>query len=147
MPFRLSNTPASFQDYINMILVKKLDIVIIVYLNDILIYTKDHSQCHVEAVRWILETLRKNGLFANLKKCRFHKDKVRFLGYVVSSQGIQIEDKRIKAVKNWSEPKSVQDIQVFIGFVNFYQRFIWGFSRIAASLTSMLKMTGSSDLP
>ena len=77
------------------------------YLDDILIYTEDQGQGHVEAMRWVLDLLRKNGLFANLKKCQFYKDEVRFLGYVVSSQGIQMEDEKIKAVKNWPEPKSV----------------------------------------
>ena len=147
MPFGLSNAPASFQGYINKILAEKLDIFVIVYLDDILIYTEDQGQGHVEAVRWVLDLLRKNGLFANLKKCRFHKDEVRFLGYVVSSQGIRMEDERIEAVRNWPEPKSVRDIQVFIGFANFYRRFIRGFSRIAAPLTSMLKMTGLSESP
>ena len=146
IPFGLSNAPASFHGYINKILVEKLDIFVIVYLNDIFIYTEDQGQGHVEAVRWVLEILRKNGLFANLKKCRFHKDEVRFLGYVVSSQGIRMEDERIEAVRNWPEPKSVRDIQVFIGFANFYRRFIRGFNKIAAPLTSMLKTTGSSDL-
>ena len=146
MPFGLSNAPTSFQGYINKILAEKLDIFVIVYLDDIFIYTEDQGQDHVEAVRWVLDLLRKNGLFANLKKCRFHKDEVRFLGYVVSSQGIRIEDKRIEAVRNWPEPKSVRDIQVFICFANFYRRFIQGFSRIVAPLTSMLKTTGSSDL-
>ena len=145
MPFGLSNAPASFQGYINKILAEKLDIFVIVYLDDIFIYTEDQSQGHVEAVRWVLEILRKNGLFANLKKCRFHKDEVQFLGYVVSSQGIWMEDEKIEAVKNWSEPKSVQDIQVFIGFANFYWRFIQGFSKIAAPFTWMLKTTGLSD--
>ena len=90
--------------------------------------------------------IEKNGLFANLKKYWFHKDKVQFLGYVILSQGIRIEDKRIKAVKNWPEPKLVQDIQVFIGFSNFYWYFIRSFSRIAAPLTLILKTTRSLDL-
>ena len=143
MPFGLSNAPASFQGYINKILAENLDVFIIVYLDDILIYTEDQGQDHVNAVRWVLDLLRKNGLFANLKKCRFNKDKVRFLGYVVSAQGVKMEDKQIKAVKNWSEPKLEWDIQVFIGFANFYWCFIQGFSRIATPLTSMLKTTWS----
>ena len=80
-------------------------------------------------------------LFANLKKCRFHQDEVCFLGYVVSSKGISMEAERIEVVRKWPEPKSVRDIQVFLGFANFYRRFIQGFSRIAAPLTSMLKTT------
>ena len=110
MPFGLSNAPASFQGYINKILAEKLDIFVIVYLNDILIYIENQGRGHVEAVRWALNILRKNGLFANLKKCRFHKDKMGFLGYVVSSQGIQIKDERIEVIRNWPEPKSVRDI-------------------------------------
>ena len=110
MPFGLSNAPATFQGYINKILAEKLDVFVIVYLDDILIYTEDPGQAHVEAVRWVLENLRRHGLFANLKKCRFHQDEVRFLGYVVSAQGVQIEEERIKAVKSWPEPKSVRDI-------------------------------------
>ena len=110
MLFRLCNAPASFQGYINKILAKKLNIFVIVYLDDILIYTEDPGQAHVDAVRWVLEELRKNGLFANLKKCRFHKDEVRFLEYVMSAQGVRMEEKKIDAVKNWPEPKSVRDI-------------------------------------
>ena len=147
MPFGLSNTPATFQGYVNKILAEKLDIFVIVYLDDILIYTKDPGQPHVEAVRWVLDQLRKYSLFANLKKCRFHQDEVRFLGYVVSSKGISMEAERIEVVRKWPEPKSVRDIQVFLGFANFYWQFIQGFSKIAASLTSMLKTTGSLDMP
>lgn len=109
------------------------------YLDDIFIYTKDPGQGHVKAVRWVLNVLRKHGLFANLKKCRFHKDEVRFLGYVILTHGIRMEDERIEAVKTWPEPKSVRDIQVFLGSANFYQRFIQSFSKIAAPLTLMLK--------
>ena len=124
MLFRLSNIPASFQDYINKILAKKLNICVIVYLDDILIYTKDAEQAHVNAVWWVFENMRKHGLFANLKMCRFHKDEIRFLGYVVSAQGVRIEEERIEVVKNWPKPKSIQDIQVFLSFANFYWRFI-----------------------
>ena len=145
MPFGLSNALASFQGYINKILAKKLNIFVIVYLDDILIYIKDPGQGLVEAVWWVLDVLWRYGLFAHLKKCWFHKDEIRFLDYVVSAQGVKIEDEQIKVVKNWPEPKSVQDIQVFIGFANFYRCFIRGFSRIAAPLTFMLKTTGSSD--
>ena len=142
MPFGLSNAPATFQGYVNKILAEKLDIFVIVYLDDILIYTEDPGQPHVEAVRWVLDQLRKYSLFANLKKCRFHQDEVRFLGYVVSSKGISMEAKRIEVVRKWPEPKSVRDIQVFLGFANFYRRFIQGFSKIAAPPTSILKTIG-----
>ena len=85
MLFRLSNIPASFQNYINKILPEKLNIFVIIYLDDTLIYTEDQGCGHVEAVRWMLDLLRKNGLFANLKKCQFYKGEMRFLRYVVLS--------------------------------------------------------------
>ena len=137
--FGLTNASASFQRYINKILPEKLDIFIIVYLDDILIYTKDDGDGHVAAVQWVPEQLRKFSLYANRKKYQFYQDEVWFLGYVLSLKGIRMEDKWIEAVKQWPEPQSVQDIQVFLGFVNFYKRFIQGFSRIVASFTLMLK--------
>ena len=110
IPFGLFNAPTSFQGYINKILSKKLDVFVIIYLDDIFIYTEDQGWGHVEAMWWVRDLLRKKGLFANLKKCRFYKDKVQFLGYVISSQDIQMEDERIEVVKNWPKQKSVQNI-------------------------------------
>ena len=78
----------------------------------------------MQAVQWVPDLLKKNMLFAKLKKCQFHQNKVQFLGYVVLAHKIRMKDKQIKEVKNWPKPKSVQDIQVFIGFANFYWRFI-----------------------
>ena len=99
--FGLTNVPASFQGYIKKIFAEKLDIFVIVYLGDILIYTDDDGDGHIAAVRWVLEQLRKFSLFANLKKCQFHQKEVWFLGYLVSSKSICIENKRIEAVKQW----------------------------------------------
>ena len=144
MPFGLSNAPANFQGYINKTFAVKLDIFVIVYLDNIFIYTKDLGQPHVEYVHWVLEQLWNHGLYSNLKKCRFHQDEVRFLGFVVSAQGIKMKEKRIEIVKTWPEPQSVKEIQVFLGFANFYRRFIKRFSKIAAQLTFMLKTTSDS---
>ncbi len=99
MLFGLSNTPASLQGYINKILAEKLGIFVIVYLANILVYTEDAGQPHMDAVHWVLEQLRKESLYANLKKCRFHQDEDRFLGFVVSAQGIRMEEDRIETVK------------------------------------------------
>ena len=93
----------------------------------------------------MLDVLQRHKLFANLKKCQFHKDKICFLGYIMLAQGVKIEDKWIKTMKNWPKPTSARDIQVFIGFANFYQRFIQSFSKIAVSLISMLKTTWSFE--
>ena len=110
MLFGFFNTPAIFQGYVNKILAEKLDVFIIIYLDDILIYIEDPGQPHVEAVYWVLDQLRKYSLFANLKKYNFYQDEIRFLGYVVSSKGINMEAERIEVVKKWPKPKSVRDI-------------------------------------
>ena len=112
-----------------------------------MIYTKDLGQLHVEAVCWILDQLRKYSLFANLKKYWFYQDEICFLKYVVLSKKISIEAKKIELIKDWPELKSVCNIQVFLGFANFYRQFIQGFSKITAPLISMLKTTGSLDKP
>ena len=104
------NALANFRGYINKILTKKLDIFVIVYLDDILIYADNNEDSHVAAIQRILEQLRKFLLFANLKKCRFYQKEVWFLGYIMSSKGIHMEDKKIEAVKQWPESQSVQDI-------------------------------------
>ena len=120
IPFGLTNLLKSFQGYVNNILAEKLDIFIIIYLNNIFTYTKNSGKGHVKAIQWVLEVLRKYGLNANLKKCCFHQDRIRFLGFVFSIDDIRMEEERINVVKKWPAPKSIQDIQVFIGFANFY---------------------------
>ncbi len=144
MPFGLSNAPVSFQGYINKIPAEKLDIFIVMYLDNILIYTKDPGQFYVEVVQWLLEQLRKHSLYANLKKCWFCEDELQFLGFVVLAQSIRIEEEKIEAIRDWPEPQSVRNIQVFLGFANFYRKFIRNFCRIAAPLTSMLQTTNES---
>ena len=91
MPFSLSNAPATFQGYVNKILAKKLDIFVIVYRDDILIYTEDPGQPHIEVIDWVLDQLWKYSFFTNLKKCCFYQNKICFLGYVISFKGISME--------------------------------------------------------
>ena len=100
MPFDFFNALATFQGYVNKILAKKLDVFVIIYLDNILISTKDLGQAHVEAICWVLKNLQKHNLFANLKKYWFHQDEFRFLDYVVSTQRVQIEDERIEVIKS-----------------------------------------------
>ncbi len=110
MPFGLANALAIFQGFINKILIEKLDVFVIIYLDDILIYIENKDEEHVQAVRWVLDQLRKYSLYVNLKKCRFHYDEVRFLDYIISHQDIRMEEEQIKAVCDWPEPQSVRDI-------------------------------------
>lgn len=106
VPFGLSNAPATFQAYINAALAKKLDVFVIVYLDDILIYSENPKD-HVDYVKWVLDRLQKQSLFANLKKCFFHMEEVSFLGYIVFANGVHIENSRVDCVKNWPEPTSI----------------------------------------
>ena len=99
--FGLFNAPATFQRYINKILAKKLDVFVIIYLDNILIYMEDSGQLHVEAIHWVLDQVQKYFFFVNLKKYCFHWDKIRFLGYVVSSKSISMKAKKIEVVKKW----------------------------------------------
>ena len=107
MSFGFSNAPATFQGYVNKILAEKLDVFVIVYLDNILIYTEDPGQPYVNVVCWVLDQLQKYSFFANLKKGRFHQDEICFLEYIVSSKDISMEVERIEVVKKWPEPKSV----------------------------------------
>lgn len=114
MPFGLSNAPATFQGLINRILAEKLDVFCIVYLDDILICTEEAGLAHIEAVRWVLEQLLRHGLYANLQKCRFSQEEVR---YINSPEGIRMENERINSVCDWPRPQCVRDVQVFLDFV------------------------------
>lgn len=136
MPFGLTNAPATFQAYINKALAGLVDICCIVYLDDILIYSKDEAM-HEQHVRSVLERLRKWHLYINLGKCEFHTTEVGFLGFIVSPEGIRMEDERIKAVAQWPLPSSVRDIQSFLGFTGFYRRFIHKYSKVTAPLTNL----------
>ena len=110
MLFGLFNASITFQGYINKILAEKLNIIIIAYLDDILIYTEDPSQLHIEVVGWVLDQFWKYLLFVNLKKYQFYQNKVYFLEYIVSFKDIRIETKNIEVIKKWPKLKLVRDI-------------------------------------
>ena len=142
MPFGLCNAPATFQQYINEALAGLIDVFCVVYLDDILIFSEKAEE-HVNHVRQVLERLRRYKLFINLKKCDFHTDRVEFLGFVISTTGVSMEKSRIDAIESWPVPTSFREIQVFLGFANFYRRFIYRYSHHAAPLTSLLR--GAKD--
>ena len=137
MPFGLANAPATFQSYINRALREYLDVFCIAYLDDILIFS-DNEEVHEEHVRMVLGRLRQFRLFGKLVKCVFHTRRVGFVGFVLTPGGVSMEDDRIKTVKEWPLPKTHRDIQVFLGFANFYRRFIAHYSRICRPLTALL---------
>jgi len=134
MPFGLTNTPAAFQQFINSIFADLLDVCMVVYLDDILVYSEDES-LHQEHVREVLCRLCQHGLFANPQKCEFHTNTTEYLSYILSPTGLSMSSDKIKAIQDWPEPHKVKDIQSFLGFVNFYRRFIDKYSDIMVPLT------------
>jgi Reverse transcriptase (RNA-dependent DNA polymerase)/RNase H-like domain found in reverse transcriptase len=138
LPFGLANTPATFQTYMNQALRGLVDITCVVYLDDILIFSVNPEDHH-RHVAEVLRRLRKYGLYAKLSKCQFGVNIVDFLGYVLSPGGVAMECSWVDMIAEWPEPKSFRDIQIFLGFANFYRRFIAKFSRIARPLSDLLK--------
>jgi len=138
MPFGLANAPATFQAYINKALSDLLDICCVVYLDDILIYSASVEEHH-HHVQMVMERLRQYKLYAKLSKCAFDTDTVRFLGFEINTKGIHMESERIQTINEWPLPASVKDVQTFLGFANFYRRFIRDFARICAPLNVLTK--------
>jgi len=138
MPFGLKNAPAVFQSFINSVLRLFLEKSVILYLDDILIYS-DTLEEHHKTVRAVLKKLIENNLFAKLSKCEFDKDEVEFLGHIISGSGVSTDPKKIKTIVEWPTPKSVKDVQRFIGLCNYYRRFVKNFSAIAKPLHSLTK--------
>lgn len=138
MPFGLTNAPATFQELINNVLRPYLDITVIAYLDDILIYSENEEQ-HTGHVLEVLQALDEYSLRLKLKKCEFHKTKVNFLGYVVGTHGVQMSEEKIEVIKNWPTPTTVTEIQSFLGFVNFNREFIKDYSKIAIPMTRLTR--------
>ncbi|KAJ1182068.1 hypothetical protein NDU88_007263 [Pleurodeles waltl] len=138
MPFGLCNAPEAFQIFLNDVLREYLDILAIVHIDDILIYSDNENE-HVQHVKKILAALRKHHLYCKLTKCEFHVTTVEFLGVILTPQGMVMAEKKVKAVSDWPTPKTVCDVQCFLGFANFYRRFINHFSQTAAPITKLLR--------
>ena len=117
------------------------------YLDDILIYSKTLEE-HRQHVRAVLERLQKAGLYLKPEKCEFHETQVEYLGLIVSTEGIKMDLGKLSAVLDWEEPRNVKDVQSFLGFANFYRRFINNYSRIVGPLTDLThKNTPVTALP
>ncbi|CCF49973.1 related to retrotransposon nucleocapsid protein [Ustilago hordei] len=138
MPFGLANALAHFQSFINDIFQDIIGIYVVVYLDDFLIFS-DTEEAHVKHVTEVLTHLRSNRLFAKLSKCEFHTKTVEFLGYIIKLTGIEMDPEKVRTVKEWPMPESIHDIQRFLGFANFYRRFIAHFAHIAKPLTALVK--------
>jgi hypothetical protein len=136
MPFGLTNAPAAFMDLMNRVFKPFLDKFVIVFIDDILVYSKSEEE-HAQHLRMVLQKLREHQLYAKLSKCDFWLDKVHFLGHVVTKDGISVDPKKIEAVENWPRPTNVHEIRSFLGMAGYYRRFVQDFSKIAAPLTRL----------
>ena len=136
MSFGLTNALAVFMDLMNRVFRPFLDRFVIVFIDDILVYSKSEEE-HAKHLRFVLQTLRDHRLYAKFSKCEFWLEQVAFLGHVVSKDGIQVDSKKIEAVAEWPRPTTVTEIRSFLGLAGYYRRFVKDFSKIAAPLTRL----------
>ncbi|KAD2393420.1 hypothetical protein E3N88_40397 [Mikania micrantha] len=136
MPFGLTNAPAVFMDLMNRVCKPYLDKFVIVFIDDILIYSKSEEE-HAEHLRLLLELLKQEQLYAKFSKCDFWMREVQFLGHIVNEKGIHVDPAKIEAIKNWEAPKTPTEVRQFLGLAGYYRRFIEGFSKIAQPLTAL----------
>lgn len=136
MPIGLKNAPAIFQRFMNHILRDLINVCVVVYLDDILIYSKTKGE-HTAIVRKALEILQANQLFLKPSKCFFYVDRVTYLGIIVTPEGVSMEKEKIKAIEEWKDPRKIKELQAFLGFVNFYRHFVKDFSSVAKPLTCL----------
>ncbi len=138
MPFGLTNAPAIFMDLINRIFRPYLDKFVVVFVDDILIYSPDEIE-HVEHLRTVLQILRDNKLYAKFSKSEFWLREVGFLGHIVSGDGIKVDPSKISAIVEWKPPRNVSEVRIFLGLAGYYRQFVKGFSMIATPLTRLLQ--------
>ncbi|GJS47727.1 putative reverse transcriptase domain-containing protein [Tanacetum coccineum] len=144
MPFGLTNAPAVFMDLMNQVGKPYLDKFVIVFIDDILIYSKNKEE-QDEHLKLILELLKKEELYAKFSKCKFWISKVQFLEHVIDSKGIHVDPAKIGSIKDWATPKSATEIRQFLRLAGYYRRFIEGFSKIAKSMTKLTQKNVKFD--
>ena len=143
MPFGLMNAPGTFQRIMNQVFFDILDKNVIVYLDDILIFTKTEEE-HRQILAEVFRHLAHYSLYVKEKKCALFLSQVEFLGHIVTAEGIRVQSGKIDAVKEWPQPRTVTELQQFLGLCNYYRRFIKGYATVAAPLTDLLRGKPSS---
>ena len=134
VPFDLTNAPSTFMCLMNSVFNKFF----LVFLDDILIYSKNEEE-YEEHFRMDLQLLREHKLYAKLRKCDFYKDRIHYLGHIISDEGISVDPEKIEAIMNWPNPKNVTDVRSFMRLAGYCRRFIEGFSKVAHAITSLQK--------
>ncbi|KAM1261906.1 hypothetical protein ACFX2G_027713 [Malus domestica] len=138
MPFGLTNAPAAFMDLMNRVFHPYLDRFVIVFIDDILVYSKSKAE-HARHLKLVLSSLREHQLYAKFSKCEFWLNQVAFWGHVISAQGIQVDSQKVAAVENWEQPRTVTEVRSFLGLAGYYRRFVKDFSVIALPLTRLTR--------
>ena len=144
MCFGLSNAPATFQTLMNRIFSAQLHKYVVVYLDDILIFSKNAAE-HEKHLREVLSILRQHQLYAKLSKCDLNQSELLYLGHVVSKAGLKVDPKKVAAVESWPEPKDVSELRAFLGLTNYFRTFIQGYSKRVMPLTRLLSAKRSFD--
>ena len=134
VPFGLTNAAATFMCLMNSVFSKYMDTFVLVFLDYILIYSKNE-----EHLRMALQLLRDHKLYAKLSKCDFYKDMIHYLGHIISDEGISVDPQKIEAIMNCPTPRNVTDVRSFMGLAGYYRRFIEGFSKVAHDITFLQK--------
>ncbi len=138
LPFGLTNAPAQFMHLMNDVLQEFLDAFVMVFLDDVLVYSRDLQE-HEAHLRQVLAKLREHKLYAKASKCTFAMEEVEFLGQKVTPQGMSPQDEKLRAVRDWQRPGDVKDVRAFLGFANYYRRYVYKYAEIAAPLTQLTK--------
>ena len=138
MPFGLTNAPATFQNIMNKIFHDMLDNFVIIYLDDILVFSKSAKE-HKEHLEQVMEVLDNNNFQIKEKKCSFYQEEVRFLGFVVGKNGVSVDPEKVEVIRSIRAPKDVTSVRSFLGLVGFYRKFVLGFAEIASPLFNLLK--------
>lgn len=144
LPFGLCNAPAIFQATMNRVFAAQLNRFVCVYLDDILIYSRTEAE-HLKHLRIVLDVLRQHHYKAKLAKCEFFKQELKFLGHIVSSEGIKPDPAKVQVVNDWPPPRSVYEVRSFLGLANYFRRFIRNYAKVASPLTDLLKGITATD--